>query len=103
MHKKDENGDFAQPDTVGNPGSENPPQENSAAHNEPTFRAVEEHAAALGVSAPVFAAVTQTQGWAAGKKVEKTAFEQAVKGFLNAPVYTPALLKPAPQKRRKEE
>jgi hypothetical protein len=49
----------------------------------PVFCAVEEHAAMLGVSAPVFAAVMQAQGWAAGKKVEKAAFENAVKAFLN--------------------
>jgi hypothetical protein len=49
----------------------------------PVFCAVEEHAQAMRVSAPVFAAVMQAQGWAEGKKVERTAFETAVKGFLN--------------------
>lgn len=51
----------------------------------PVFCAVEEHAAALGVSAPVFAAVRQYKGWAAGKKVERSEFEKSVKDFLNAP------------------
>ena len=51
-----------------------------------TFLAVEEHAAALQISAPVFQAVMQAQNWAAGKKVEKTEFEKAVNAFLNAPI-----------------
>ena len=51
-----------------------------------TFLAVEEHAAQLQVSAPVFQAVMQAQNWAAGKKVEKTEFEKAVNAFLNAPI-----------------
>lgn len=50
-----------------------------------TFLAVEEHAANLQISAPVFQAVMQAQNWAAGKKVEKTEFEKAVNAFLNAP------------------
>ena len=61
------------------------PQE-PAAGSAPTFRAVEEHAAALGVSAPVFAAVKQARGWAAGKKLEKWEFEKAVNSFLRAPM-----------------
>ena len=51
-----------------------------------TFLAVEEHAANLQISAPVFQAVMQAQNWAAGKKVEKTEFEKAVNAFLNAPI-----------------
>jgi len=51
-----------------------------------TFLAVEEHAANLQVSAPVFQAVMQAQNWAAGKKVEKNEFEKAVNAFLNAPI-----------------
>jgi hypothetical protein len=58
----------------------------NAADTTPIIRAIEEHAAALNVSAPVFAAVRQYKGWAAGKKVEKSEFEKAVNGFLNAPV-----------------
>ena len=51
-----------------------------------TFLAVEEHAASLQISAPVFQAVMQAQNWAAGKKVEKSEFEKAVNAFLNAPI-----------------
>ena len=51
-----------------------------------TFLAVEEHAAALQIAEPVFAAVMQAQNWAAGKKVEKNEFEKAVNAFLNAPI-----------------
>lgn len=51
-----------------------------------TFLAVEEHAANLQISAPVFQAVMQAQNWAAGKKVEKSEFEKAVNAFLNAPI-----------------
>jgi hypothetical protein len=40
------------------------------------FCAVEEHAAALGVSAPVFAAVRQHKGWAAGKKLTGTGLKR---------------------------
>ncbi|MDR2782280.1 MAG: hypothetical protein LBB48_00280 [Treponema sp.] len=38
------------------------------AENAPTFCAIEEHAKTLEVSAPVFAAVRQYKGWAAGKR-----------------------------------
>jgi hypothetical protein len=79
MSKKDENSDTAQPEAVRNSSA-------ARSNGDDTFRAVEEHAAALGVSAPVFAAVKQANGWAAGKKVEKAVFEKAVKGFLNAPM-----------------
>jgi hypothetical protein len=53
---------------------------------ENSVRAVEDHAAAMGISAPVFAAVKQARGWALGKKVEKAEFEKAVNGFLKAPM-----------------
>jgi hypothetical protein len=52
----------------------------------PVFCAIEEHATALGVSAPVFAAVRQYKGWAAEKKVERSEFEKAVNAFLGAPM-----------------
>lgn len=52
----------------------------------PVACTIEGHAAALGVSAAVFAAVRQYQGWAEGKKVERSAFEQAVYAFLGAPI-----------------
>jgi hypothetical protein len=67
-----------------NGGGETTPQ--AIPKGAPTFRAIEEHAAALHVAAPVFAAVRQAMGWADGKKVEKTAFEKAVKDFLGAPM-----------------
>ena len=51
----------------------------------PAFCAIEEHAKAMSVAAPVFAAVRQYKGWAAGKKVEKSEFERAVKDFLGSP------------------
>lgn len=56
-----------------------------ARQDTPTFRAIEEHAKTLNVAAPVFAAVIQAQNWAAGKKVEKSEFERAVKDFLGSP------------------
>jgi hypothetical protein len=52
----------------------------------PLFLAIEEHASAMSVSAPVFAAVREYKGWAAGKKIEKKEFEEAVKDVLNAPI-----------------
>jgi hypothetical protein len=55
-------------------------------YDAPVFYTIEEHAAALGVSAPVFAAVRQYKGWAAGKKVEKNEFKRAVKDFLGSPM-----------------
>jgi len=56
-----------------------------AFNDAPVLRAIEEHASALKVSAPVFAAVRQAKGWADGRKVEKAEFEKAVADFLNAP------------------
>ncbi|MHB9292682.1 hypothetical protein Holit_01784 [Hollandina sp. SP2] len=52
----------------------------------PVFRAIEEHAKARGLSAPVFAAVRQMKGWSEGKKVEVTEFNEAVNTFLGAPI-----------------
>jgi hypothetical protein len=52
----------------------------------PTFLAIEEHAKAKRISAPVFAAVRQMNGWSEGKKVGEAAFTEAVKAFLGAPV-----------------
>jgi hypothetical protein len=52
----------------------------------PTFLAIEEHAKARGLSAPVFAAVRQMKGWSEGKKVEKAEFAGAVDTFLGAPM-----------------
>jgi hypothetical protein len=75
MARKDENG-----------GSPETPVETVTAQTAPTFRAVEDHAKALGISAPIFIAVRTREGWWSGKKVEKTEFEKAVKDFLGAPM-----------------
>jgi len=73
MSKKDESG-----------GMEN--QGALDVRNAPTFCAIEEHAKTLNVSAPVFAAVSQSKNWTAGKKIEKSDFEKSVKDFLGAPI-----------------
>jgi hypothetical protein len=52
----------------------------------PTFLAIEEHAKARNIAAPIFAAVRQMKGWSAGKKVEEAAFVEAVNVFLGAPM-----------------
>jgi hypothetical protein len=74
MSKKNENGD-----TDASRGVETPEGVSS-------FCAIEEHARALNVSVPVFAAVVQANKWAAGKKIERRDFEKGVKDFLDAPV-----------------
>jgi hypothetical protein len=61
-------------------------KEEEAGRDTPVFCAIEEHAKVLNVSAPVFAAVRQYKGWAAGKKVERSEFEKAANAFLNAPM-----------------
>jgi hypothetical protein len=61
--------------------------EPSAGAAEPTtFLAIEDHAKAWRVTAPVFAAVCQMRGWATGKKMEEAEFNAAVNAFLGAPV-----------------
>ncbi|MDR0402033.1 MAG: hypothetical protein LBH35_00430 [Treponema sp.] len=86
MSKKDENGAAPSPDAGRKEGNGNPPQNNAAQqHGCGMFLAVEEHAAALGISSPIFAAVKVAKGWNAGKKVERTEFKKAVDGFLKAP------------------
>jgi hypothetical protein len=52
----------------------------------PAFLAIEEHAKARNISAPVFAAIRQMKGWAAGKNVEEAEFKDAVTAFLGAPI-----------------
>ena len=76
--KKDEN--------VPVPGDAGSVQADDAFNNAAALCAIEEHAAALQISAPVFAAVKQASGWAAGKKVKKEEFQKAVDGFLKAPI-----------------
>jgi len=48
------------------------------------FPTIEEHAATLSVSAPIFAGVMQCKKWASGKRVPLTDFKQAVKDFSGA-------------------
>ena len=64
------------------PAGQVPPEEGM----EPGLRTIEEHAEKLKVSKPVFAAVKQEEGWAAGKKVTETAFKAAMDTFLKAPM-----------------
>lgn len=52
----------------------------------PTFLAIEQHAKARRISAPVFAAVRQMKGWSEGKKVPEAEFNEAVNAFLGAPI-----------------
>jgi len=52
----------------------------------PVLLAVEEHAKRQRLTAPIFAAVMQSKGWASGKKVTKTEFEEAINAFLDSPM-----------------
>jgi hypothetical protein len=61
-------------------------QEDSKPPENPGLFTVEDHAKRLALPASVFAAVTQTQHWAAGKKVTAEVFEKAVETFLKAPI-----------------
>ena len=47
---------------------------------------VEEHKENLNISAPVFAAVMQTQKWGSGKRVPVAVFKAAVEEFLGTPM-----------------
>jgi hypothetical protein len=47
---------------------------------------VEEHAKRQKLTAPIFSAVMQSKGWASGKKVSKSEFEEAINAFLGAPM-----------------
>ena len=92
MSRKTDEGGYGSAENGGWP-DETPQEEGTAAEEgseqtavPPAFLAIEEHAAALGVSAPVFAAVRQYRGWAEGKKVKKDEFEEAVNTFLNSPI-----------------
>ena len=90
MSKKTEEGGYGSNEN-GRWPDETPREEGTAGNTEataavpPAFRAIEEHAKARRLSAPVFAAVRQMKGWAAGKKVEEAEFTEAVNAFLNAP------------------
>ena len=52
----------------------------------PVLLTVEEHAKRQKLTAPIFSAVMQSKGWASGKKVTKTEFEEAIKAFLGSPM-----------------
>jgi hypothetical protein len=52
----------------------------------PVCLTVEEHAKRQRLTAPIFAAVMQSKGWASGKKVSKSEFEEAINAFLGAPM-----------------
>lgn len=52
----------------------------------PVLLAVEEHSKRQKLTAPIFAAVMQSKGWASGKKVTKSEFEEAIKAFLGSPM-----------------
>jgi hypothetical protein len=92
MPKKTEGDGYSSAANGGRP--DETPQEEGAAAAEasaqtavpPAFLAIEEHAKARGLPAPVFTAVRQMKGWSAGKKVEKAEFNEAVNAFLGAPI-----------------
>jgi len=66
------------------PPSDSADQKNKKGKQEnPT---IEEHKKNLNISAPVFAAVMQSKGWASGKRVPEASFKKAVEDFLNAPM-----------------
>jgi hypothetical protein len=73
-------------------GGGTPPEDSASGRKDPDKKdgpellTVEEHARNMKIDAPVFAAVMQTERWAAGKKVPEAAFKKAVEGFLNAPM-----------------
>lgn len=52
----------------------------------PVLLTVEEHSKRQKLTAPIFAAVMQSKGWASGKKVTKSEFEEAIKAFLGSPM-----------------
>jgi hypothetical protein len=60
------------------------------AKNEPSEESglvtIEELAEKLKVGKPVLAAVKQSEGWAAGKKVTEAVFKTAIAAFLGAPM-----------------
>jgi hypothetical protein len=76
----DQGGGGSPPDNPPDPGNDTPPDSGEG------LPAIEEHAKNLQVGAPVFAAVMQAEGWAAGKRIPEAAFTTAVEAFLNAPM-----------------
>jgi hypothetical protein len=74
------------PDAVPAPEAEGPKQDDPPKPEKGELLTVEDHAKRLHITAPVFAAVLQSQKWASGKKVFEAEFKEAVKAFLNAPI-----------------
>jgi hypothetical protein len=75
-----------------NQGDQNPSGQTNLGGNKPPEKGkpenptIEEHAKAQNINAPIFAALMQSQKWASGKRVPEAVFNQAVKGFLGAPM-----------------
>jgi len=71
--KEDEEkaGDASQLNSGGNPSA-----------TETDLMSIEDHRNNFAIEAPVFAAVTQAEGWAGGKKIPEAEFLSAVKKFL---------------------
>ena len=67
------------------PGGNNaPPANQPPPDKKPGVLTIEEHRKNLNIDIPVFAAVMQAEGWAAGKKIPEAAFKRAVEAFLGA-------------------
>ena len=103
MSRKNENGSADQdaPGSAGDSGSNIPPENNNQGSPPPgnpppgnklpentdsAMLAIEEHRVNLDINVPVFRAVMQEQGWAAGKKITEAAFIDAVESFLGSPI-----------------
>jgi hypothetical protein len=84
MSKRTEEGGYDS--SAENSGRPDEPPQGEGTAVPPTFLAIEEHAKARRIPAPVFAAVRQMKGWSEGKKVLEAEFNEAVNAFLNAPV-----------------
>jgi hypothetical protein len=75
------------PDNQNNSGNQGKPEgQGGPGDQENPVLTVEDHAKQEAVPASVFAAVMQTQNWAAGKKVTAEDFKKAVDAFLKAPI-----------------
>ena len=69
---------------------------------EKNIRTIEEHKENLGIDAPVFAAVMQTQKWGSGKKVPEAVFKNAVDEFMGAPMDGTKKNVPAVEEHKKD-
>jgi hypothetical protein len=84
MSKKTEESGYGSAENTGWP--DETPQAETPQAKTPAFLAIEEHAKTRRISAPVFAAVRQMNGWSEGKKVSEAVFNEAVNAFLGAPI-----------------